>query len=53
MGKRGNENSQMRREDYDALESRGSSGPAAGGSGFSRATPEEMATRRIIRRSIK
>lgn len=51
MGKRGNENAQMRREDYEALESRGSSGELAGS--FARASEEELSKRRIIRRARK
>eukprot|EP00429_Kryptoperidinium_foliaceum_P020140 CAMPEP_0176028422 /NCGR_PEP_ID=MMETSP0120_2-20121206/13950_1 /TAXON_ID=160619 /ORGANISM="Kryptoperidinium foliaceum, Strain CCMP 1326" /LENGTH=419 /DNA_ID=CAMNT_0017361633 /DNA_START=87 /DNA_END=1346 /DNA_ORIENTATION=+ len=50
MGKRGNENSQLSKEEYEALESTGD--PSASGS-FARASAEVLAQRRIIRRTRK
>lgn len=50
MGKRGNENAQMRREDYEAMESRGGGDEAPSGS-FSKASDEVLKKRRIIRTS--
>jgi hypothetical protein len=52
MGKRGNDNAQLSKEDYDALESRESSGDGLK-QGFSRASEEELSKRRIIRPARK
>jgi NUP50 (Nucleoporin 50 kDa) len=52
MGKRGNENAQLSKEDYDALENKGSSSDGLQ-QGFSRASQEELATRRIVRSTKK
>ena len=51
MGKRGNENAQMRKEDYDAMESRGSTGDQPPSGSFSRASEEVLSRRKIIRTS--
>jgi hypothetical protein len=48
MGKRGNENSQLSKEEYDALES-GSGTPT--GDGFSKADNDVIGRRRIVRTS--
>jgi len=50
MVKRGNENAQMRKEDYEALESRGGGGGGEdeGGVGFERAPEDVRRKRRIV-----
>lgn len=52
MGKRGNENAQMSKEDYDAMEARrgrnGGNDNGGGGEGFQRASAEQMKARRKL-----
>jgi hypothetical protein len=50
MGKRGNELGQLSKEEYDAHESRGSSQPAVG-EGFTKASDDQLAKRRMFRSS--
>jgi hypothetical protein len=50
MGKRGNELGQLSKEDYDAHEARGSQ-PAAREGGFTKASEDQLAKRRMFRTS--
>ena len=47
MGKRGNENAQLSKEEYDALEARGSS--RLSNDAFSKASEETLQKRRIVK----